>query len=489
MVSRPVPLFAEAPAGGCSRTRSLLLAWAVGLLWPCAIAAAQDAQEQIHWRVPDHFVVPAAGAEQEQPTSTLPDDPEPLNQNPARPAPPASHRAAPSPVAAAHDQAMEPDDGAYDVCPPNRCETCRPWLCRQPFANRLEVRAEWLLWWGKGNAVPPLVTTGPTSQSPAEAGVPGAPGTAILFGNSDLNDASRSGGRVTLDYWLTCDHSLALEAQYFGLGDNTETFAASNNSDPILARPFVNVATLADDAGLIAYPGLQTGNIKITATTDFQGADVLLRRPWLCGQGARLDFLVGYRYLRLSDDLNFTENDTFINPSGLVPVGSTLNLVDHFSTLNEFQGADLGLATDWHCCNWSLGFLLKVGLGSTNSHVTIDGSTTATEPATPPLTATYPGGFLAQTSNSGVYERSQFTVVPELGVNLGYDLTPRLRLVAGYTLIYWSGVVRTGDQIDLNLTPPQFAPPQTTTNLFPQFHFVTTDYWAQGLNLGLDFRF
>ena len=81
-------------------------------------------------------------------------------------------------------------------------------------------------------------------------------------------------------------------------------------------------------------------------------------------------------------------------------------------------------------------------------------------------------------------------MVPELGINLGFDLTRQLRLVGGYSLIYWSAVARTGDQIDLNLTPPQFPPPQNATaSRFPEFRFAMSDYWAQGLNLGLDFRF
>ncbi len=403
--------------------------------------------------------------------STLPDDPEPLQPGPTRPpAPPNNRPPKPMPAFPAEDATSVPDDSV--------CDGCEQHCLWRPLANRLEIRTEWLQWWTKGNFVPPLVTTGPSSQTQSEAGVLGAPGTTILFGNSDLNDASRSGGRVTADYWLTCDHTLGIEAQYFGLGDNTQTFAASGNTYPILARPFVNVSTLAEDSGLIAYPGVQSGNIRITAATDFQGAGADLRKTLFCFPGARLDFLIGCRYLRLNDDLNFNELDTFINPAGLVPVGSTLTLVDHFSTLNEFYGADLGMTTDWHWCKWSLEFLLKVGLGSTSSHVSIDGSTTGQEPTLAPVTA--PGGFLAQTSNSGVYQHNQFSVVPELGLNLGYDLTPRVRLVAGYTLIYWSGVARTGDQIDVNLVPPQFPPPQTTTNLFPQFRFVTSDSWRKG---------
>ena len=382
----------------------------------------------------------------------------------------------------------EEDDGACEECPPypNRC--CEPACCWQPLANRLEARGEWLLWWGKGNSVPALVTSGPSTQTQTQAGILGAPGTVVLFGDSDLNDAARSGARLTVDCWLTCDHSLGLEAQCFGLGDNTASFQANSNNFPVLARPFFNTQTGAADSGLIGYPGVQTGNVSVSATTVFQGAEALLRQTWFRACDAHLDFLAGYRYLRLSDDLSIDEFETFINPQGPAPVNSTLALSDRFSTLNEFQGADLGLASDWHYERWNLGFLLKVGLGNTSSRVTISGSTVFTQPTL--AAATSSGGFLAQASNSGQYQRNQFTMVPELGINLGFDLTPRLRLVGGYSLIYWSAVARTGDQIDLNLAPPQFPPPLTPpANHFPEFRFATTDYWAQGLNVGLDLRF
>ena len=35
--------------------------------------------------------------------------------------------------------------------------------------------------------------------------------------------------------------------------------------------------------------------------------------------------------------------------------------------------------------------------------------------------------------------------LPEIGVNVGYDVTPRLRVQAGYTFLYLSNVVRPGD--------------------------------------------
>ena len=65
---------------------------------------------------------------------------------------------------------------------------------------------------------------------------------------------------------------------------------------------------------------------------------------------------------------------TFTN-NPLAPVDSTLALSDRFSTLNEFQGAELGFDSEWQCNRWNLGFLLKVGLGNTSSRVSINGTT------------------------------------------------------------------------------------------------------------------
>jgi len=50
--------------------------------------------------------------------------------------------------------------------------------------------------------------------------------------------------------------------------------------------------------------------------------------------------------------------------------------------------------------------------------------------------------------------------------------------------------VRAGNQIDLvvnpNLVPPPIAP---LDPLRPAFQFHGSDFWAQGMNLGLEFRF
>lgn len=104
------------------------------------------------------------------------------------------------------------------------------------------------------------------------------------------------------------------------------------------------------------------------------------------------------------------------------------------------------------------------------------------------------GGLLAVPSNIGRHTRDQFSVVPEVGVKLGYQFTDHLRVFVGYNFLYWTNVVRPGDQIDpvLNVAQiPNFtignqAASQTVRPIVP---FRNSDFWAQGINAGLEFHY
>jgi hypothetical protein len=68
-------------------------------------------------------------------------------------------------------------------------------------------------------------------------------------------------------------------------------------------------------------------------------------------------------------------------------------------------------------------------------------------------------------------------------------LTPRLRATCGYTFLYWSRVVRPGDQIDLEVNQ-ELIPPGSGDGLpaHPQFAFRDTDLWVHGFNVGLEYQ-
>jgi hypothetical protein len=214
---------------------------------------------------------------------------------------------------------------------------------------------------------------------------------------------------------------------------------------------------------------------------------VLLRGSLARRCGSRVDGMIGWRFNRLNDGLLITEATVSTNSQGIVPLGTTIDLFDRFDTRNDFHGVEIGVEFQERCRRWSLETVAKVALGNTHSRVLIDGSTTTTVPDVAPVTTN--GGLLALPSNIGVYEDNHFSVVPELGITLGYDLNCRLRATFGYTLIYWSNVARPGDQIDLAVNETQLSGGALNGVARPEFAWKTTDFWAQGLNFGLECRF
>ena len=230
---------------------------------------------------------------------------------------------------------------------------------------------------------------------------------------------------------------------------------------------------------VLSYPGAQSGTFAAASTSNFQVVEVLMRKAIGRACDYRAEFLAGYRFQRLTDGLDI--NASTSTSATTNATDQTIGTFDEFHTVNDFNGAVLGVAAEVRRCRWTMEGTLKLAVGDTHSNVDISGSTTTSA-------GTFNGGFLALPSNIGNHGIDEFSMVPELGMTLAYDITPHLRATCGYTLIYWSSVVRPGEQIDLNIAPAQF-PPNGTASEKPAFVMRTTDFWAQGINLGLDYRF
>jgi hypothetical protein len=133
----------------------------------------------------------------------------------------------------------------------------------------------------------------------------------------------------------------------------------------------------------------------------------------------------------------------------------------------------------------------KVAIGITHQEITIAGGQLVTDPRG--VTRSFQGGLLALSSNIGRFDRDEFAVVPECGINLGYQFTDHFRAYVGYNLLYWSNVLRPGDQIDraLDVTLiPNFPVQANAADVTrPAVPFQDTDFWVQGLNFGFEFRF
>jgi hypothetical protein len=282
-----------------------------------------------------------------------------------------------------------------------------------------------------------------------------------------------------------------VEGDYFFLSSDSDGFSQVSAGDPILARPFFNVQTGRQDSLLIAYPGLVQGGLNIQLTSEeYQSAGIRLRRNLYlercCCQCCRVDLLAGYRFARLSDALSIDETEISTATGGVIPLGTRIDLFDQFDVENQFHGGELGLNASAYRGRWSLEGIARVALGDNHQSASIQGGRTVTVPGVPPVAAA--GGFLALGTNSGSHDRDVFVVIPEFNVNLGYQINCNWRALVGYTLIYWSDVIRSGDQIDTHINPSQLPPNALVGAPSPSFSFHGSDFWAQGLNVGLEYR-
>jgi hypothetical protein len=357
------------------------------------------------------------------------------------------------------------------------------------------VGAEYLLWWTKGQFLPPLATIGSPADMPP--GALGQPGTVELIGNNGVDNQVRSGVLFTAGAWLNQNQTIGLEGGVFFLQPRSSRFDVTSAGAGLLAVPFFAVGTITnpdgsttnlsmEDALVVATPGTSSGSVVVSTANRFWGAEAngLVNLCRDCSY--RLDLLAGFRYLELKDLLSIVAQTNVFPPTG----PSITSVADNFTTRNRFYGGQIGAVADFWCGRWLLDFRGKVALGGINRFVAIDGSTTST---TASGTSVVPGGLFAQPSNIGFHSSTVFGVVPEINVRVGYQFTSYLRAYVGYSLIYIArNVVQPGDQIDRAVNVNQIqalSPAPLAGEVRPLVTFANTDFWAQGFQFGLEFNY
>ena len=390
-----------------------------------------------------------------------------------------------------HESGYHEEDDFEECFSRECCSSCN---CYQPRCccqsdDQYWFRNDVLRWWTRGMSTPPLVSASPPGTDILDAGVLGTPGATILFGgdSSRLND-SRWGGRIQGGGWIDCSKQIALEGDWLDLRDLTEIFRAETDGSDIISRPFLNAVTGLSDAELVSFPDVLRGRVTVSAANDFQTGGLRLR--WNlgcedrgCGNVLRWHLLTGYRFARLTESLNIREELESLDPNN----PGTFDLHDRFGTRNTFHGGELGMVLQARQGRLDCELLTRLAVGEVEQQVTISGETQTTVGA---VIETLPGGLLAQRTNSGTYQRNQFSAIPEIGLTVGYRIGRGWSANLGYSLIFWNRVVRAGDQIDpmvdTRLIPPEDPPAPDATR--PGFAFRDSIFWAQGVNFGLSYR-
>ena len=357
--------------------------------------------------------------------------------------------------------------------------------CRQ---TRLTVEADYLLWWLKAAPTPPVLTS---SSNPADLGVIGNPTTTTLFGGRNTSFGPDSGLRLFLDYRLNDAWSVQIGGFFMEQQARGRTASSDANGNPTIAIPFVSSFDGSEQANVLSAPGALAGSASARIDNRLWGMEANASGLAFDRGDLRLNLLGGFRYLNLRENLNLDTNSTLLVTPGvfngnLVNPGTTFIGSDEFGTSNEFYGGQLGFEGEWHRGAFFVSAFTKLGLGVTHERSKIDGSSVAVQPGGPTLTAR--GDTLALSSNIGTLTDDRFAVVPEVGINVGVQVNEHFSVHAGYSFLYWSDVVRAGDQIDrqvnINLIPTQNLGFIAGPNV-PAASLRHTDFWAQGLNFGM----
>ncbi len=355
---------------------------------------------------------------------------------------------------------------------------------------------DYLMWWAKNQSLIPLVTTG----SAANGGLIGTPGTTVLLGrNSSVDYGTINGYRGWIGAYVDEERQVGFELGGFLMekASVSERFQSSATGTPLLAVPFVNAATGAQGAYLVSTPAGQTGSIRFTTnekTYSVEGNTLinLYRGDETAGNG--IDFLCGPRFFSLEERLTLdtsTTNAAASTFTGLpVAAGSIINTNDRLRTFNEFIGMNVGFRGDHNYGRLYMGWTAKVAGGYMNSWTDARGYSSAN---TGGVTSFSPGGRFVEPADVGRHRDDFLAFIPEGGLNLGYQITPKVRIHVGYTYMFVNSVLRPGSILDRRVnaaalpTDPGFGTGPSRTYSHDLDH--KSEYNLQGINFGMQFGF
>ncbi len=345
-------------------------------------------------------------------------------------------------------------------------------------ADQTWAGVEYLMWWRNGRYFPALVTTLPNNGT--------LPGATVLFGGGEIQEVARPGGRLEVGHWFDESHCLGIGGHLAVVADSPVSMTLTPNDLAFFAQPFFDASRnnlpVANPVFNVATD--RTGQLHLQSGSEVLAADFFVR--WLLWRNCatRLDLLCGYQFARINENLFI---DTFTEKLQ----GITIAQHDAFVATNEYNAGHVGFLGEYRMGCWGLELLAKFGFGSMRQVVTIGGSTTVT---TNGDVSNRASGLLAQSAtNGGVHSQDTFSFMEDIGVKLAYYPTERLKFSLGYSLMYWSSVVRPGNEIDLSvdsrLFPPGGIPPGGPAATNPAFAFDPTHFLVHGLNLGAEIQF
>jgi hypothetical protein len=254
---------------------------------------------------------------------------------------------------------------------------------------------------------------------------------------------------------------------------------------PVLGPLFFDPVKQQQVIVLAAAPNERSGSVAIGLNDHLWSAEANIRWKTVTVFSDATSVLLGFRTLQFDEGLTMATATIATDPARTM-----LTSFDSFGAHNEFYGPQIGISSDFHFGAAYLNFVGKLALGDMHEVVNIHG--VSQEFSGGLLQTTTPGGILALPTNIGQHRRDRFAAIPEVNFNVGYEFGQHWRAFIGYDFLYVSNVLRPGDQInpvDGRQIPNLAGFDPTVKATQPVYSARETETWAQGLNVGVEFRY
>ena len=344
--------------------------------------------------------------------------------------------------------------------PPEPVATVSPW----------KISAEYVVWWIREGTSPAVLTT----SSPASQGLLGRPDTRVVYGDRRLETRHGDrfvGARVGLD-WMDSTGVFGFEGRAFFLERDSTYFKTFNaDGSRLLALSYIDAATGQQASRIVSGPdpqrGLLAGGFVGYSRIEWFGEEangvlsVAREEDW------QVDLLAGARFFQMRDRYHQTGTSRIL-PEQAILYGVT----DNYRIANAFYGAQVGARGEARYDRFFVQARAMVALGGDVQRIRTFGETIYHTPAARVAT---PFGLLVGPNNAGDHGRVAIDGAGEVGVNVGYQFTQWLRVMAGYTFIAWFDPIRAGDQVDRVANRAGFP-------------YKGETLWVQGVSMGLEAR-
>src|SRR5207237_327117 len=127
----------------------------------------------------------------------------------------------------------------------------------------------------------------------------------LFPGGHGIDQGAFSGVRVQLGAWLNDCGTVGVDGSYLHLFRQSVGFNIRSDGVPVIGRAFTDVGSGRDIFLLLSTTeGVERGFISVNAPTEMQTADVNLRVKGSSFLSDRVDYLWGFRYLRLRESID-----------------------------------------------------------------------------------------------------------------------------------------------------------------------------------------